>query len=526
MDIDANASTPIIRHGGRPGEAAYLRYELTALAYHLSERPAGFSALVIGPGGGRDVVTALVFGAHRVEGVEINPIIVRDVMLDRFREYSGDLYADPRVAVHVEDGRSYVRRSADRFDVIQASLVDTWAATTAGAFTLTENSLYTAEAFGDYLDHLTADGMLTVTRWMTEGLRLVTLAQAACAQRGLDPARHIAVVHHGTVVNFLLKRSPFTQSEVARLQRLSAELGFTLLYAPGLALPQEPNRTPGVQPGDYQDLITAADPAAFVARHPLDIRATTDDRPFFFYLTRLRDQLDPGVLSKGPYGSGLAALFTLFAVSAVLVALFVVGPLVLAAERPGPGWSLWLGYFSALGAGFMLIEVALLQHFVLLLGHPVYSLTVTLFCLLLGTGLGSMASRRMPLESVGRFVFGTLGAVALLAVVAAFAVPRVIELAIAAPLAARIAVAAAVMLPMGVLMGVALPGGMRLLDRARPQIVPWSWAMNGAFSVVGATCAIFVAMNWGFTATLLTGAAVYALAAVLLRRVRGFRLPA
>src|SRR5687768_15477966 len=177
MDIDSAASTPIVKGTGRLEDAAYLRYELTALAYGLVERPSGFTALVIGPGGGRDLLSALVFGATRVDGVEINPIIVRDVMLQRFRDYSGNLYTDPRVAIHVDDGRSFVRRSGDRYDVIQASLVDTWAATAAGAYTLTENSLYTSEAFGEYLDHLTDDGVLTITRWVFDGLRLVSLAQ-------------------------------------------------------------------------------------------------------------------------------------------------------------------------------------------------------------------------------------------------------------------------------------------------------------------------------------------------------------
>jgi hypothetical protein len=519
MDIDASASTPILKGSGNLADAAYLRYELTAVAYHLAERPGGFSALVIGPGGGRDVISALIFGARRVEGVEINPIIVRDVMLGRFREYSGNLYGDPRVSVHIEDGRSYVRRTPERFDVIQASLVDTWAATAAGAYTLTENSLYTVEAFGDYLDHLTADGVLTITRWMSDGLRLVSLAQAACARRGLDPRQHLAIVRHDSVATFMLKRSPFTAAEVQRLQRVSGELGFTLVYAPGVPAPSsaaQEKRAAGASAADYRNLIAGPDPAAFIAGYPLDISATTDDRPFYFHATRLRDQLDISYWRTGLFSHGLSALLMLFGISASLVLLFIVGPLALGGERPGPGWAVWLGYFGALGAGFMLIEVALLQHFVLLLGHPVYSLTVTLFSLLLGTGLGSLISRRVQLERVGRFTIGAIGAIALLAVAASFGLPRIVDVAIPWPLAVRILVAAAVLVPFGVLLGTALPGGMRLLDRARPQIVAWGWGMNGAFSVIGATLAIFIAMNWGFAVTLMTGAAVYLLAAAIL----------
>jgi len=521
MDIDASASTPILGATDDLEGAAYLRYELTAIGYHLVERPGGFDALVIGPGGGRDVLSALSFGARRVEGVEINPIIVRDVMLDRFRAYSGNLYGHPRVSVHVEDGRSYVRRSDKRYDVIQASLVDTWAATAAGAYTLTENSLYTTEAFGEYLDHLTSDGLLSVTRWVVDGLRLVSLAQAACERRGLEAARHIAIVQHNTVMTFLLKRSPFSPEEVRRLQRVSDDLGFTVLYAPGVPAPnvQEPMemRRAGTSLADYRGLILASDRSRFLAGYRDDVTATTDDRPFFFHTTRLRDQLRVAFGHKMLFGSGLSALLTLFIISAALVLLFIIAPLLIAAERPRRGWGSWLAYFCALGAGFMLLEVAVLQRFVLLLGHPVYSLTVTLFSLLLGTGLGSLLSRRVPDDAVRRVTLYALVAAALVGVLGALVLERLVDFAIPWPLAARIAAAAALLIPVGVLLGIGLPGGMRLLDRARPEIVAWGWGMNGAFSVIGATAAIFIAMNWGFSVTLLAGALTYLLAAGCLK---------
>src|SRR5216110_1708611 len=208
-----------------------LRYELTAIGYHLAERPGGFTALVIGPGGGRDLLSALVFGASHVDGVEINPIIADDVMRNRFRDFSGGIYTNPRVRIVVDDGRSFVRRTPDRYDVIQASLVDTWAATAAGAYTLTENTLYTVDAFNDYLDHLTDGGVLTITRWMFDGLRLVTLAQDACADRGLDASTRLAIVRYDRVATFLLSKHPFTPAEVAKLRDVSAELGFEILYA-------------------------------------------------------------------------------------------------------------------------------------------------------------------------------------------------------------------------------------------------------------------------------------------------------
>jgi hypothetical protein len=520
MDIDSAASTPILRGTGNLADDAYLKYELTALAYHLVERPDGFTALVIGPGGGRDLVSALLFGARQVEGVEINPIIARDVMLDRFRQYSGGIYEHPRVRVHVDDGRSFVRRSVDQYDVIQASLVDTWAATAAGAYTLTENSLYTSEAFGEYLDHLTDTGYLTVTRWVFDGLRLVSLAQEACESRGLDARRHLAIVRHGRVATFLLKKSPFTSSDVAHLERLTRQLGFSVLYAPGLQPPlaiEEPveMQLTGTSAADYRRLIVAPDRHAFYASYPLDISPTTDDRPFFFHTTRLKDQFQVAFGRSMLFGNGLSALLTLMGISGALVMVFIVGPLAADGGRPAGRWGGWLGYFAALGAGFMLIEVSLLQQFVLLLGHPVYSLTVTLFALLLGTGLGSLFSRRVPAERVRRTGVAVIACIVAAAIGAIAVVPAAIDAAIAWPLAARLALAVALLIPVGVLLGVPLPSGMRILSASRPALIPWGWGLNGAFSVVGATLAIFIAMNWGFSTTLLAGSGIYALAAAL-----------
>jgi len=523
MDIDSAASTPILRGAGSLTDTDYLKYELTALAYHLVERPGGFNALVIGPGGGRDLVSALLFGARHVDGVEINPIIARDVMLGAFREYSGDIYEHPRVRVHVDDGRSFVRRSSAQYDVIQASLVDTWAATAAGAYTLTENSLYTTEAFGEYLDHLTDQGYLTISRWVFDGLRLVSLAQDACAARGLDAARHLAIVRFDRVATFLLKKTPFTVAEIVALERVSKQLGFSVLYAPGLEAPlaiEEPieMRRTGTSAADYRRLILSRDRQAFYASYPLDIRPTTDNRPFFFHTTRLRDQLQVAFGRSMLFGNGLSALLTLMGISAALVLLFIVGPLAISGGLREAGWGGWLTYFSALGAGFMLLEVALLQRFVLLLGHPVYSLTVTLFALLLGTGIGAFLSRRVHVNAAraaGLFAIFSVIVGAMLSVVA---LPFVINHAIVWPLPVRVGIAAALMIPAGVVLGVPLPAGMRLLARRQPSLIPWGWGMNGAFSVVGATLAVFIAMNWGFSMTLLTGAGVYAMAAVALIR--------
>ena len=538
MDIDSAASTPILHVAADLSNTQYLRYELTGLAYHLKEAGGlgleagglgleaggssleaggsglavggnGFTALVIGPGGGRDIATALVFGAGRVDAVEINPIIANDVMRGQFREFSGAIYDHPRVRVSVDDGRSFVRRSTERYDVIQASLVDTWAATAAGAYTLTENTLYTVEAFDDYLEHLTESGVLSITRWVFDGLRLVSLAQEVCARRGWDDCgARLVLVRHRNVLTFLMKRTPFSQAEVERLRKVAGDLEFTILYAPTVDF-DENEEIDGVRTGDYGRLIVSPDRHQFYASYPQDIRPTTDDRPFFFHTTKLENQFDVAFGRSMLFGNGLSALLTLMGISAILVALFVLLPLTLASESRPRGWFFWLVYFGALGAGFMLMEVAMLQRFVLLLGHPVYSLTVTLFSLLLGTGIGAAVSRWLSDAQLPRSAAISLIAIAAVGLVAIVAIAPLITWAVPFARPMRIMVAVATLVPVGMLLGIPMPAGIRLLRAHAPEIVTWAWGMNGALSVVGATLAIFIAMNWGFGVTFLIGSATY-----------------
>jgi hypothetical protein len=552
MDIDSAASTPILGLKPDLSNAQYLHYELTALAYHLAaaryplldasrsrsgdgqpaisnQQPAtgGFTALVIGPGGGRDLASALVFGASRVDGVEINPIIANEVMRERFRDFSGGIYTHPRVRIAVDDGRSFVRRTPERYDVIQASLVDTWAATAAGAYTLTENTLYTVEAFNDYLDHMNDNGMLTITRWVADGLRLVSLAQAACEARGWSASDRLAIVRQDGVATFLLKKSPFTTAETARVRAVAGELGFDVLYAPDskvpsasgsaaasdaqVTVPAEDVVVYGAATGDYARLILADDREQFYNSYRSDIRPTTDDRPFFFHTTKLEHQFDVAFGKSMLFGNGLSALLTLLAISAALVALFVVGPLLLTSRGAAAGEAslAWLVYFGALGAGFMLIEVSVLQQFVLLLGHPVYSLTVTLFSLLLGTGLGAAWSRSFNDDRLRRTGAIGVATVAVLAVGVIVVIAPIVSWAIPLSRAARMGVAVAMLVPLGVALGIPMPTGLRVLSRQAPQMIPWAWGMNGALSVLGATLAIFIAMNWGFRVTLLAASGTY-----------------
>jgi predicted membrane-bound spermidine synthase len=520
--IDADAATGISRNAGQSGNYPERRGSLGALAYRIKEQP---EVLVIGPGGGDDVLLARLYGAAAVTAVEVNPIIARDIMSSEpFRSFSGDLFFRPGVRLLVDDARSYLRRPGDRYDVILGTMVDTWAATAAGAFALAENHLYTVEAFRDYAARLKDDGVLSLTRWYFEPpdqmLRLESLARAMMARAGIaNPDWHVVVVRDRlspegrTPATLLFKKSRFTTDEVKTLEGFARMHDFAILYTP-LTRPE----------GAFTDLMTASDPATVWDAWPTRIAPSTDDSPFFFNSLRPRDLLraQPAASEWRKTNQGTVVLFVLFGAAALLVLLFVIGPLYAVRRRDLAGSAAgtlpWLAYFAALGAGFILIEVALLQRFILLVGPPVYALTVVLFTLLLGGGLGAGMTARLETERLRPALGLLLPAIAALVVLYAFGLPRAIDLLVPLERPARLGAAAALTLPLGILLGMPMPGGLRLLRAERPALLPWAWGLNGAASVTGSIGALVVAILSGFTAVLILGALAYLAARLCLRR--------
>lgn len=528
--IDADAATRMwsgeIRGGGYQAPRRFPEVRVASLVYAL--RHDG-TALIIGPGGGTDVISALAHGVPRVVGVEVNPIIVNDVMRSTFAGYNGDLYRDPRVDVVVDEGRSYIRRSREAFASIQATLVDTWAASSSGAFTLSENNIYTVEAFGEFLDHLAPGGILAVTRWYDasspkEFLRLVALGRAALERRGVaaaDVPSHFAIAtdndRRGTL---LLARDPYTLGDLDVLRAKATEGGLRWLFTP-------PPTAGGPSAVGEDAFLHAflADPSArrALARLRYDARPTTDDHPFFFYNLRGRQLLS--VL--GRLGSlelnnlGVAILMMLLLLSLGMTLLLIAGPLLLlrrAALRRSRGPKLRiLGYFLCLGLGYILVEIGFMQKFVLFLGHPIYALAVVLATLLGASGAGSALSGWGSVRFGFRgFVFRVAGALAVVLSAYALGLTALFHLLLGLPLALRVLCAVVLIAPPGILMGTLLPTGVRVARDVDVELVAWAWSANGAASVVGSVLAITLSMNLGFTISLGVGIAIYLLAAVAL----------
>ena len=477
----------------------------------------GAKTLVIGPGGGWDVARSIGSGSKDVTAVEINPIIANTIMRERFPNLSNRLYFRPEVRLFVEDGRSFVRRSQEKYQVLQATLVDTWASTAAGAFALSENNLYTTDAFRDYLSHLTDDGLLAFTRWgfdpPRESLRLISLARSALADLGEHETwKHVMVVREdaeklsgwGAQDTVVIFRKPASSADIARASAACRNGRLQRVYLPGEK-----------QDNAFEQFLLSPQPDKFLKQYQFDVSPVDDDRPFFFYTVQTGDLLRYFRLSRKAadydINRAVPVLIELVAISVIATAVVLaLPPLLLRARLPSEkGLRRFLLYFVFLGAGYIMIQVALIQKFVLFLGHPTYALTVIVFSMLVWSGLGSFYSRRLIGEARRGRLIATLIAVAATVAVLAFVAAPISEFGVGWPLPAKILVTVCLIAPAAFLMGIPFPTGLTWLETRFPQAVRWAWALNAASSVLGSAAAIFLAIHIGLRSTVLVGAGLY-----------------
>lgn len=531
--IDADASTYIMnvepeQVHGTPWEDILMS---TAPALANVLRPRGEFA-IIGPGGGVDVLRALATGSPSVTGIEINPIIANSVMRGRYAAYSRHLYQRPDVHMNVTDGRSYLRSTPEQFDVVQMTLVDTWASTAAGAFALSENNLYTVEAFREYFDHLRPEGMIAITRWEfhepREALRVVAVAMEALHRLGVvNPARHFIVASEGALnedgipVVVLAKKTPFTVEEeagvTAHLERYSE---LEPLY-----LPSQPGSNP------FSDLIASNHPYGFARQYAYNVAPVDDNAPFFFFTLKPKQILGNANQHSGidwKVNLGVLVLLLVLVISLVAVVIFLILPLGLHTGRIRQSPSALL-YFVAIGLGYILVEIAFIQRFILFLGHPTYALTVVIFLLMLSSGAGSLFSRRWLPRTELAWMPITLVIAALL--VDVMFLPHWLAAWVGLGFYSRLVVSAVLLAPLGFVMGMPFPTGLRALavlpvadlavaPNTEHNAVEWAWAMNAAASVLGSVLAMVVAIQFGLTATLACGAVAYLLGLALLSALR------
>jgi len=541
----AATSIPDLR-GGLDQFTGQMRKELSqgitstsAAAYLNKPKP---NVLVIGSGGGRQVLEALTYGASSVTAVEINPIINR-LVAEEMKDYAGGLFDHPSVKLITEEGRSFTKRSSEKYDAIVAVHTISNAAVSSGALSLAENYVLTREAFEDYLDHLSADGVIFFTRPEVQIPRLFTTATEVLRARGItNPGKHLYAYQdhdprtkgekYAFAAGFFLKKSPFTPEEIARMEKMirigqptpdaSTDLPPVTLYSP----------VQSQGPSIYQQIVNSRDLPGLYRRQTAQIAPSTDDKPFFNQHARwsslgwstFRDiftQNERGRLALEDKPVAEITLVIILLQSVMIAAVLILLPLFRFSRRGlrVPGRWRYLGYFAGLGLGFIMIEIAFLQRFSLFLGQPVYTYAVILASLLLFTGLGSFLSERLasdPQTALRRIIPAMLAVLIFTALV----MLPVFDFALGWSLPARIGVSILLVAPLGVLLGIPFPAGLRLVATEAPALMPWAWGVNGFFTVIGSVGALMLGMAFGFKAVLVLAGLCYlgSLVAVTSRR--------
>jgi hypothetical protein len=448
--------------------------------------------LIIGSGGGRDVVAAVASGSTDVTTVEINPIIFETVK--SYGEKAGNLYDHQHVYANVDEGRSFVSSSSEKFDIIYIPFVDTWASVSSGGLGVSENFLYTIEGFQEYFDHLTDDGKIVAVRWLVDSPRFVTTFTQLLEKNGIprdEAFRHIVIVSSESttkdpsVTMAILSKTPFTQSEISFLSDSFDENGYKPILVPDKIM---------LEP--YQYLLDGKMTfQEFYDLYPTKAHPVTDDSPFFLSF----EKPIPSILE--------ALLYT----SIIIVGAFLVIPFIWlrkSSEKSPLKVSSIVIYFAALGAGFILIELALLQKLILLLGNPTTTFAILLFTMLLSSGVGSLVSTRFVKIGIKNITFVITGIVAI-GFFYAVMLPNVIYSVISEDFAVKVIVSIGILIPIGFLMGMPLPTGMRVLKSHLPTYIPWMGAINGAFSVLGAVLSVVIGILYGASYAMGMGILIY-----------------
>jgi spermidine synthase len=497
---DAMAGTTIVNFSEHPEALAILKRCMYSTAYRQKVSPR---VLVIGLGGGNDVWAAKAHGARSVKAIELNWPIV-DIHKKVLRHFSRALVEDPTIELVVDEGRSALMRETGPYDVIQMSGIDTWTALASGAYVLAENYLYTQEAIVSMYRLLAEGGILQIARFAEdmEALRLLSNVNAAFEKLGVSnlSRRVVLLSTSDKMLALQVKKGEFTVDDEAAIAEAAERDGINVVYLP--------HRTAGLP---IEDFIRSSDMAGFIETFPMNVTPTTDDKPYFFNYAKWRHPIDsiehmhdvPSVSQGNPF-----FLLSQLAVSIVLSLLLIVVPIARRGGVPRQGSLRYFVFFAGLGLGFISVEVAVIQKLTLFLGEPVYSLTVTLFSLLVFTGVGSLAlAGRFRADDRRVWAIPALLVVYLISFrfVATFLVAHFIVY----PLTARIVIAALVLSPLGILLGFPFAFGLRVLAEKNPRLLPWAWAINGCLSVVGSILTVIVSMNFGFSAVLAVAAVVY-----------------
>jgi hypothetical protein len=527
---DADAMTVITAHTDDREKLAYLDQVTSALPYHL-KKPE--KVLILGAGGGSEVLQANYHGAGHIDAVELNPQMV-DLVRKKYKAFAGDLYTAPNVAVHITEARGFVSGSKESYDLIQIALLDSFGASAAGLYSLSENYLYTVQALQEYLAHLSPDGMLAISSWIKlpprDSLKLFATALEALRQSGIDePEKRLVLIRGWQTGTLLIKNSPFSEKEILSVKKFCEARSFDTDYFPGITIAETNYYNVLAEPYFFlgaQALLSDEAPT-FLQNYKFILQPASDDRPYFFHFFKwgvlkeilaLRGEGGMPLLEWG-YLILIATLIQALIASLVLILLPLwLSRRLLNSETENISRSRISGYFFALGLAFLFIEIAFIQKFILFLHHPLYATAMVLSGFLLFAGLGSAWSQRYANSrsykiGVNRAVTGiiSVGLLYLLALGPLFSMLNWL------PTFVKLFISALLIAPLAFCMGMPFPLGMARLGKTAPAFIPWVWGVNGCASVLSAVMATILAIHFGFTVVVILALMMYGMAMLVFR---------
>jgi spermidine synthase len=521
--VDGQGPSPITAFDGDLAPLGYLDFTIGALPHHLLERP---EVLILGAGGGTDVLLAVYEGAAAIDAVELDPNLV-DLVGETYAGFAGRLYQRPEITVHTAEARGFVAASRQRYDLIQLPLLDSFAAAGAGTASLHESFVYTVEALADYLSHLAPGGYLAITRWLKlpprDSLKLFQTALVALEEVGVsEPWRQLALMRSWDATLLLVKNGPLTASDLERIREFAAARSFDLAYLPGMRA-EEANRYNVLdRPYFFEGARALIGPERqdFLEQYKFSLVPATDERPYFFdfFKWRALPELWRVALTSGAglLDWGYLILMATLLQAALLSLFLMLLPLWLGLKSRRAYASRWrvLVYFGAIGLAFLFVEIASIQRFTLFLSHPLYALGVVLAGFLVFAGLGSGYAATLASRPVTALRFAVV-AIGVLATLYVLGLPVLFRALIGLPDMARVGLSLLLIAPLAFAMGMPFPLALARLKEGEPDLVPWAWAVNGCASVLSAIVATLLAINLGSSAVMLLAVLLYLLAALV-----------
>lgn len=529
---DADGASAINRFNDLQDLACY-DYVTSALGYHLLEKP---NVCIIGSGGGSDIAQGLYLNAAKITAVEMNRQII-ELLQGKFASLASDIYNLPEVHVVIADGRNFLQRSREKFDLIQISLLDSFSTGSAGHYALNESHLYTVQAFEKALDRLTEEGLFSVTRSLRtparDTLKILATAVAALERIGVgNPADHIVVIRSWATATILISPQPISGSRIARTVEFCRQRRFDTVHFAGIAADQANLFHVLDTPVYYHAAkeILGPDSEDYFENYAFNIRPATDDKPYFFDFFKFKAM---GHMIRTlperwlPYVEwGYFIILITLAQAVVLSLIFILLPLGVAKplKSAASGKMPVCGYFLLLGFGYMFLEMGFIQKMTLLIGDPVYGVAVTLFSFLFFSGCGSVISARLFGSMRIRIVIA-VAAIIVIGIIEITMLGIAVEWLIGFSRTGRIISGIIICAPLALFMGMPFPMALRELGKSRPAIVPWAWGVNGFGSVCAAVLGTLLAISLGFTALGCIALVCYLLGGLVSIHLPGFESP-